>query len=110
MKKGAEGKGSGGPQAEEDPFFLWVHVKPKSSSDAILGLDEKGFLQVQLKALPDRGAANRGCCQLLSRAMNLPRSRIVLEKGHVSRHKKIRIQGISRSEGEIILNRVLNRD
>jgi len=110
LKRQEEGKVARGPQAEKDPFFLWIHVKPKATTDAILGLDDKGFLQVQLKALPDRGAANRGCRLLLSRAMNLPRSRIILEKGHVSRHKKIRIQGMSRKEGEILLNRVLNRD
>jgi len=110
VKKREKRKGSGEPQPEEDPFFFWVHVKPKSATDAILGMDEKGFLQVQLKALPDRGAANRGCRLLLSRAMNLPQSSIILEKGHVSRHKKIRIQGVSRKEGEILLNRVLTRN
>ena len=103
MKKQGAKIGAEKLESVKDPFFLWVQVKPRSSADAILGWDEKGFLLIQLKALPQRGAANESCRQVLSRALKIPRARILLEKGHVSRRKKFRIQGMTRKDGELLL-------
>jgi len=93
-----------------EPFFFWVQVKPKAASDAILGWDRKGFLQVQLRAVPERGAANESCRKLLCCLLKIPKTRILLEKGQVSRLKKFRITGMSREEGEILLHRMLAKE
>ena len=86
---------------------LWVQVKPWSVQDRITGFNEEGFLVIHVRALPTKGQANQSCCIQLSRALQLPRSQIFLEKGRVSRKKKFRVEGLTREEGEIRLGRVI---
>ncbi len=79
---------------------LWVQVKPRSNRDRIVGFNEQGFLQVHVRARPEHGEANHGCCLQLSRALGISHSCVHLEKGHASRKKRIRIQGLTRGEVE----------
>ncbi len=89
--------------AFDEDFSFWVHAKPRSRNNAIVGWDKDGFLEVHLKAIPERGEANRNCCRELSRALNIPPSRIILEKGHTSPHKRFRIKGLSKEKGKRLL-------
>ncbi len=91
------------PSIKED-FIFWVHAKPRSQNNAIIGLDKDGFLEVHLKAIPQKGEANRNCCRELSRALNIPQSKISLEKGHTSQHKRFRIKGLSKEKGKRLLS------
>lgn len=92
-----------GKKEDNRSHCLWVQVKPRSSRDRIAGFNEEGFLVIHVRALPERGEANQSCCMQLARALQLPRSNILLEKGRTTRRKKFRIEGLSREQGEIRL-------
>ena len=87
-------------QREKENFVFWVRVKPRSRKDKIVGWDKDGFLEVHLKAIPQRGEANRSCRKLLAKVLNVPTSCIQLDKGQTSGHKKIRVEGLSVAEGK----------
>jgi len=91
----------------EDAFALWVRVKPRARTDEILGWGREGFLEMQVRAVPERGEANRSCCRLLARLLDVPVSRVSLERGPGSVRKKFRVQGLTRQEGEQVLERTL---
>jgi len=88
-------------------FVLWVHLKPRSRKDEILGWGREGFLEIQVKAMPERGEANRSCRRQLARLLGVPASQVFLEKGQGAVHKKFRIQGLAQKDGERVLERVL---
>ncbi len=90
-----------------DAFILWVRVKPRSRTDGVLGWGREGFLELQVKAVPERGEANRSCCRLLARLLDVPASRVSIEKGQGSVRKKFRVEGLAQRDGEKLLARTL---
>jgi uncharacterized protein YggU (UPF0235/DUF167 family) len=101
----------GNPRARKsqggDAFILWVRVKPRSRTDGVLGWGREGFLDLQVKAVPERGEANRSCCCLLARLLDVPASRVSIEKGQGSVRKKFRVEGLAQRDGEKLLARTL---
>lgn len=89
----SEGRTSGSG-LEEDSARLWVRVKPRASRDRIVGWGPDGFLEVQLKAVPERGEANRAAGRLIARTLGVAPERVVLEKGHTSRIKRFLLRGV----------------
>jgi len=75
-----------------------------------LGWGRQGFLEIQVKAVPERGEANRSCIRQLARVLDIPASQVCLEKGHGSVHKKFRIEGLAQREGERRLKGALEPD
>lgn len=55
-----------------------------------------GRLKVSLAAPPVDGKANERLVRWLSKALNLPRSSIVLLSGQTSRDKRLLVKGVSR--------------
>jgi len=92
-----------------DAFVLWVRARPRSRTDEVLGWGKDGFLEVQVRAVPERGEANRSCRSQLARLLNIPPSQISLEKGKGSVHKKYRIEGLAQEDGERILAEALGK-
>jgi uncharacterized protein YggU (UPF0235/DUF167 family) len=90
-----------------DAFILWVRVKPRSRTDAVLGWGREGLLEIQVKAVPERGEANRSCCRVLARLLDVPASRVSVEKGQGSVRKKFRIEGMAQEAGEKLLFKAL---
>ncbi len=82
---------------------LWVRVKPRSSRNRILGWTTDGYLEIQLAAVPEKGKANQACLKEVARVLGVSRDRVLLEKGLTSRHKKIRIQGVSEQDARALL-------
>lgn len=87
--------------------MLWVRVKPKARTDAVLGWGREGFVEMQVRAVPERGEANRSCCRQLARLLDVPASRITVEKGRGSSVKKFRVEGVGQQEGEGMVARAL---
>lgn len=77
-------------QTSADALTFSVYVQPRSSAAAFVG-SHNNALKIKLTAPPADGAANKQCCQLLAKALSLPKSAIELVSGHASRHKRIRI-------------------
>ena len=83
--------------ARKDGVALAVRLTPKSSRDAVEGLehlaDGRAVLKARVRAVPEAGAANEALLRLLAKALSLPPSRLHLESGATSRVKTIHIAG-----------------
>ena len=90
-----------------DAFSLWARVKPRSREEGVLGWGREGFLEIQVKAVPERGEANRSSCRVLAQLLDVPASRVSIEKGQGSVRKKFRVEGLAQRDGEKLLARKL---
>jgi uncharacterized protein (TIGR00251 family) len=70
-----------------------VHVRPRSSRSAILGVRE-GALEVALTAPPADGIANSELVALLARALGVRRGDLRIVVGASSRGKVIEVNGM----------------
>jgi len=73
---------------------IFIYVVPKSNKSSVMGLhgDE---LKVKLAALPMDGAANEELVVFFSKFLGLARSRVILAKGHQSKHKTLQISNFT---------------
>ena len=85
---------------------LAVRLTPRASSDGIDGwdTDEKGrpVLKVRVRAAPVDGKANAALIALLAKALDVPRSRIILAHGDTARVKSLEIEGLERIPDEVL--------
>lgn len=72
---------------------LYVQVKPGSSKESVEQLEDGSWL-VRLRAKPVEGAANKALIEILSRTLNVPKSRISIVRGEAARFKKVLIQEV----------------
>ncbi len=74
---------------------LTVRVTPNASADTVegCGVDDagRGFLKVKVRAVPERGKANRAVEKLLAKALGLAKSEIRVVTGETSRIKGVDI-------------------
>ncbi len=80
-----------------------VKVSPRSFRSECLGWEDN-ILKIKLRAIPDKGSANEELISFLSASLQIPKSRIILQKGHTSRLKQIEIQGISLETAQKLLH------
>lgn len=78
---------------------LSVHVRPKSSRSAILGVRD-GMLDVALQAAPADGAANAELQKLIARALGATQRDVSIVAGTSSRSKVLEVKGISVEEAQ----------
>ena len=71
--------------------IIAVHVTPRSSKDAILGL-ENDEVRVKVTAPPDDGKANKAVCKLVAKELGIPKSAVNVASGQTSRHKRLSIE------------------
>lgn len=75
--------------------ILTVRVTPKSSRDDVEGVDAdangQSFLKVRVRAIPDKGAANKSVCQLIAKWLGLPKSAVSLKSGDTQRVKHLSV-------------------
>jgi uncharacterized protein (TIGR00251 family) len=72
---------------------LSVHVRPRSSRSAILGVRD-GALDVALTAPPAEGAANTELLAILAKALDVRRGDLSIAVGMSSRNKVIDVNGV----------------
>ena len=82
---------------------LEIRVIPRSSRSEIVGL-QGGGLKIKLRSAPVEGAANDELIKLLSKEFNISRSDIEIITGQTSKHKRIRITGITSARINAILS------
>ena len=71
-----------------------VRVTPRSSRDAIEGVDDAGELRVRVTAPPADGAANAAIVKLLAKALGTPTGAVSVVSGATSRHKRVALEGL----------------
>lgn len=76
---------------------LSVKVIPKASKTKIVGF-ENGVLKIKLSVLPEKGKANSLLISLLSKTLNVAKSKISIISGEKSRKKRLWIEGVSHEE------------
>jgi uncharacterized protein len=80
---------------DEDGVVFKVSVQPKAAREEAAGLHDRA-LRVRLTTPPVEGAANEACIHFLARLFEVPRRSVRIVRGHRSRQKWIRIQGLTR--------------
>lgn len=87
--------------------ILRIHVVPNAKRDSVAGTlataspsggGHGGAVKVKLRAPAIEGKANAALVRFLAAQLKLPQRAIVLQRGHKSRDKLIRIEGLSEEE------------
>ena len=76
--------------------MLKVRLTPKSSRDAIEGLDSFGgetVLKARVRALPEQGRANAALVKLIAAWLDVPARSVSVAQGTKSRVKQVAIEG-----------------
>jgi uncharacterized protein (TIGR00251 family) len=77
--------------------LLAVKLQPRASKNEIQAA-QGGELRIRVTAPPVDAAANEALLRLLAEALELPRRSVELVRGHTSRHKTLRLHGLSVAE------------
>ena len=96
-------------RSEAGCVIVRVRLTPKSSKDAVLGVEvtaEGPALKARVRAVPADGDANGALLRLLADWLGVARSSLRLSKGGKSRVKSVEITG-KRDEIEVLLARRL---
>jgi len=79
-----------------DAVCLSVRVQPRSSKSGVAGMYGEQ-IKICLKSAPVDNAANRECCELLAKALGVPRSSVSVMNGASSRSKVLKVEGVAPS-------------
>jgi uncharacterized protein (TIGR00251 family) len=79
-----------------------VHVQPRASRNEICGIQGEE-LKVRLTSPPVEDAANRLCVEFLAKRLGIARSSVAIVAGARSRHKVIRVEGITAGQVRALL-------
>lgn len=83
--------------AHTESCELDVRVTPRSSQSKVESPDGK-TLKVWVTASPTDGQANEAVIEALSKKLRVPKSSIVIVRGHTSRDKRVRIDGLNEAD------------
>lgn len=76
---------------------LLVRLTPKSARDAVEGVataaDGRAHLKARVRAVPEKGKANRALVALLANALGLPAGAIEIVSGDTARLKTVLLKG-----------------
>jgi uncharacterized protein len=78
----------------ESMATLRFHIVPNAKIDRVMG-EHGGAIKIKLRAPAVEGKANAALHTFLSKELKIDERRIVLEHGHKSRDKIIRIDGLT---------------
>ena len=79
-----------------DAVCLSVRVQPRSSKSGVAGMYGEQ-IKICLKSAPVDNAANKECCDLLAKALGVPRSSVSVLNGASSRSKVLKVEGVAPS-------------
>lgn len=81
----------------ESTATLGFYVVPNAKVDSVVG-EHRGAIKIKLRAPAVDGKANTALRSFLSKELKIAERQIVLEHGHKSRDKIIRIDGLSEQD------------
>ncbi len=76
---------------------LRIHVVPNAKIENVVG-EHGGAIKIKLRAPAVAGKANAALVDFLAKRLKVPKLKIVLLRGHKSRDKLVRIDGLSEEE------------
>ena len=83
-------------RASTDGILLEVRLTPKSSRDQLGPVEiqeNKAVFRASVRAVPEKGKANKALCQLLAKKIGMAKSKFEVVAGAKSRHKTVLIRG-----------------
>ncbi|MEA3465455.1 MAG: DUF167 domain-containing protein [Thermodesulfobacteriota bacterium] len=89
-----------------DGVVLAIMVQPRASKNQLCGVQGQE-LKVRLTSPPVDGAANKLCREYFAKLLGCSKSRVSLQRGHKSRHKRLLVEGLSCAEVLQVLNGLL---
>lgn len=89
-------------RAQADGILLSVKLTPRAAANEI-GEPLGNELRIKVTAPPVDSAANEALVRLLAERLDCPRSRVELLRGRTSRHKVIKLHGLS---AELVLRKL----
>ena len=96
--RSGEGRGEGKlPSfltAQSDGVLLTIKLQPRASANEI-GEPLGAELRIRVTAPPVDAAANEALIRLLAATLDCPRGKIELVRGHTSRHKVVKVYGVT---------------
>ena len=81
-------------RVQADGVLLSVKLQPRASSNQI-GEALGNELRIKVTAPPVDAAANAALVRLLAEELDCPRNHVELIRGHSSRHKTVKLYGLS---------------
>jgi hypothetical protein len=71
-----------------------VRVTPRGGADRVEGVGPGGEVFVRVRAAPADGAANAALIRVIADALDVPPSRVRIERGATARRKQIVVEGV----------------
>lgn len=84
-------------QESEGGVQFRIKVQPRSAKNQVCGL-QGDAIKLKLTAPPVDGAANEACLRYLADLLGVAVSRLRIVSGQTSKHKLIRVEGLSREQ------------
>lgn len=84
-------------RVQSDGVYLAVKLQPRASRNEIQG-PQGDELKIKVTAPPVDSAANEALIKLLCEILDCPRNAVELVRGQTSRHKWIKLHGLSVAE------------
>jgi uncharacterized protein (TIGR00251 family) len=81
-------------RAQADGVLLSVKLQPRASTNEV-GEPIGNELRIKVTAPPVDSAANQALVELLAGKLDCPRNRLELVRGHTSRHKVVKLHGMT---------------
>ena len=88
--------------------LIHVRLTPRGGRNALDGF-EGDLLKARVSSPPVKGAANEALCELLARALNMPKSQVSIRAGASGRVKIVEVNGIDLAEALSRLNRSMTQ-
>ena len=87
-------------------MILNVKVHPRAKRNSV-EVSKEGTVTVRVTAAPEKDKANSAAVKLLASKLDVPKSSVLIVRGHTSRDKVIRVDGITGAE---LKGRLLSAD
>lgn len=81
-------------RVQPDGVLLSIKLQPRASANQV-GEELGNELRIKVTAPPVDSAANEALIRLIAQTLDCPRSHVELVRGHTSRHKILKILGLS---------------
>ena len=91
-----------------DGVTFSIRVQPRSSKNEIIGV-ESGSLKIKITSPPVENAANRQCIKVISKWLDVSRSRVQIISGLKSRNKKIKINGMGENDFNLFIKKLCQK-
>jgi uncharacterized protein len=79
---------------QKDAVLIAIKLQPRASANEI-GQPLGDELRIKVTAPPVDAAANEALVRLLADMLDRPRNQVELIRGHTSRHKVVKVYGLS---------------